>query len=249
MHLTRIVGKVIFDRFQNQFFSLDQVVVAVGNGLKPFRNGLPAAPGATRCDGAQARRERGEKPFPTRKQVIDILTIFRQEGLIKQIKKVPKPEKPYGRPIMYTILYRVADRKGLAARIAPKQYEDTIQDRMWFIIRKKRIFTRHDLQILAGAGFGMARWYTKMLRRAGIVGLTASLPARRTQTGLAQAGLAIRGQPAAPGATRCDGAQARRERGEWVLYKDTGPKRPYVGDQKRSKVTCLPCWHRQEGER
>ena len=38
-------------------------IVLIEVGDDPVGNGLPAAPGATRCDGAQARRERGEKPF------------------------------------------------------------------------------------------------------------------------------------------------------------------------------------------
>jgi DNA-binding transcriptional ArsR family regulator len=136
----------------------------------------------------------------SRKQVIDILTTFRLEGLIRLVKKVKKPEKEYGQPPSYSILYRVADRKRMASRIAPRQFENTTQDRMWFIIRKRRVFTLRDLTVLSGVVKSMVRWYLKTLRRAGII--------ERSRSG------------GGPGVY-------------WTLLKDTGPRRPYIGDKVR----------------
>ena len=70
---------------------------------------------------------------------------------------------------MFSLTYRITDKKALAKRIAPKLKEETVQDRMWFIIRKKRLFVLRDLIVLAGVKRETARWFLKALRRAGIV--------------------------------------------------------------------------------
>jgi hypothetical protein len=104
--------------------------------------------------------------FP-RKLVSDTLFIFSQEGLIKKIKKQRKEHIP-GHSPRFSLIYR-ANRKSLAARIAPRLKEETVQDRMWKVIREKRQFNLRDLIVLAGVKRGMARWYLKALRGLGII--------------------------------------------------------------------------------
>ena len=103
----------------------------------------------------------------SRKYITDVLVVLSQEGLIKKIRKQRKEHIP-GHSPRFSLTY-TANRKGLAARIAPKLKEGTIQDRMWFVIRGKRFFTLRDLTIVAGAKRGMARWFVKALRRMGII--------------------------------------------------------------------------------
>jgi hypothetical protein len=107
-----------------------------------------------------------------RKYCRDVLVVFCQEGIIKQIKKGRK-EHIFGRPPIYAMIYRIIDRKKLIARIAPKRKEGTIQDRMWYAMRNKfrsgRSFNLHDLVVLADAKRGTARWYLKALHRAGYI--------------------------------------------------------------------------------
>ena len=94
--------------------------------------------------------------------------------------------------------YRVIKTSKLVERMAPKyRGENNSSDRIWFLIRKKRIFTRRDLCVLAEVSKEQVRWFTKMLARAGYI----------KQTSL----------------------------GEWTLIKDTGPRRPYVGDQIKKR--------------
>ena len=104
----------------------------------------------------------------SRKYVTDVLVVFSGEGLIKKIAKQRKEHIPGYSP-RFTLTYRVVDKKALAARIAAKLKEETIQDKMWFIIRKKKFFTLRDLIILTGAKRNSARWYFKALRRAGVI--------------------------------------------------------------------------------
>ena len=102
----------------------------------------------------------------------DTLVLFRSEGIIRQIKKGRKEHIP-GKPPTYAMIYRVTSRERLATRIAPRRCENTVQDRMWFIIWNKfknnGSFNLHDLTVLAGAKKGTARWYLKALRRAGYI--------------------------------------------------------------------------------
>ena len=104
----------------------------------------------------------------SRKCVTDTLVILSQEGLIRKIIKQKKEHTP-GHSPRFSLTYRVADRKALADRIAPKLREDSIQDKMWFIVRKKRFFTLRDLIVLAGAKRGTARWFLKALRKMEII--------------------------------------------------------------------------------
>jgi hypothetical protein len=103
----------------------------------------------------------------SRKFVTDTLVILSQEGVIKKIKK-QKKEHILGHPPRFSLTY-TANRRALAARIAPRLKEGTTQDRMWFIIRKRGHFTLKDIIILAQVKRAMARWYLKALRGLGII--------------------------------------------------------------------------------
>jgi hypothetical protein len=134
----------------------------------------------------------------------DILELFCREGIIKKIKKNRK-EDAFGN-LRYSMVYLLADRKKLTARIAPRRSKNTVQDRMWFIIwnksRNNGSFNLHDLVLLAGAKRGMARWYLKELHRAGYI-----TPSRKSGPGV-----------------------------EWKLAGKFGAERPYVersGKRKR----------------
>lgn len=93
-----------------------------------------------------------------------------REGIVQKIEKRPptKPTLEKGRPAL-RITYQLADKEKLANRLAPKMKEDTAQDRMWKVIRYKKTFNRRDLVILASVTHENAKWYTKVLRRAGII--------------------------------------------------------------------------------
>jgi hypothetical protein len=134
----------------------------------------------------------------SRKYCRDVLTVFCQEGIVKQIRKRRKEHVP-GRPPIYAMIYRVIDRKRLAGRISPRRKEGTIQDRMWYVARNKfrggSSFNLRDLMFLAGVQKGMARWYLKALRRTGYI------------------------QP-----SRSGGGPGV----EWKLTRDWGPERPFL---------------------
>lgn len=140
----------------------------------------------------------------SRKYVTDVLVVFAQEGLVKKIIKQKKEHIP-GHSPRFSLTYRVVDRKGFAVRIAPRRFENTVEDRMWFIIRNRfrngSSFNLHDIMVLAGAKKGTARSYIKTLRRAGFI-----VPSR---------------SGGGPGV-------------EWKLTGDYGPKKPYI-DRSRSK--------------
>ena len=98
--------------------------------------------------------------------------LFCREGIIRQIKKGRKPHIPGWAP-RFALIYRVIDRKKLAVRITPRQCENSIEDKMWFIIWNKYMnngsFNLRDLTVLASAKRGTARCYLKTLRRAGYI--------------------------------------------------------------------------------
>lgn len=102
-----------------------------------------------------------------------ILDRLFREGLLLRFKIDPKfaPLAP-GRPKMKA-LYQMCNRQKVAGRIAPKIKENTAQDRMWSVIRNKSKmdghFTTHDVVILAETKRENARWFLKMLRRAGFI--------------------------------------------------------------------------------
>jgi hypothetical protein len=132
-----------------------------------------------------------------RAAVRDILLDFWRGKYLLRIRKDVlhnwKQHHPFENP-----RYQVISPKKLEERIAPKyRGYNNASDRIWFVIRKKRIFKRRDLCVLAGVSKEQVRWFTKMLARAGYI----------KQTNL----------------------------GEWILYKDAGPRRPYVGDQVKKQ--------------
>jgi hypothetical protein len=135
----------------------------------------------------------------SRNNVRDILLIFWRENYLVRIQKHADHSRRKGPPLM-SVRYRVISPAKLAERIVPKyRGENNSSDRIWFVIRKKRTFTRRDLCVLAGASKEHVRWYTKMLARAGYI-------------------------------------RTSERSGEWVLIKNPGPRRPYVGDQKKHKA-------------
>ena len=104
-----------------------------------------------------------------RAKVRDILLYFWEEKLLvrihKNVQHTWKKYHPFENPS-----YRVITPKKLVARIAPKfKGENNSSDRIWFLIRKKRIFTRRDLCVLGGVSKEQVRWFTKMLARAGYI--------------------------------------------------------------------------------
>jgi predicted transcriptional regulator len=104
-----------------------------------------------------------------RKLARDTLWTLCEEGLIKLIAKRKKAEKEYGQPPSYVFFFRIANKKALAERVAPKQFENTAQDKVWFVVRHKKIFTARDLIILSGVQRGTVRWYMKALRKIGVI--------------------------------------------------------------------------------
>jgi hypothetical protein len=103
----------------------------------------------------------------SRKYVTDVLVVFSQEGLVKTIAKQRKEHVP-GHSPRFSLIY-TANRKALAARIAPRLKEETVQDKIWKVIRGKRQFNLRDLIVLAGVKRGTARWFIKALRKMGII--------------------------------------------------------------------------------
>jgi predicted DNA binding CopG/RHH family protein len=102
-----------------------------------------------------------------RKFVSDTFMTLSKDGVVKKVKKLRKEHIP-GQSPRFTLIYST-DRKALAARIAPKLKKETVQDRMWAVIRKRKSVDLRDLIVLAEARKGMARWYLKALRGLGII--------------------------------------------------------------------------------
>jgi len=141
MEKLRIIGGAILEKSPgNEFFSLNQILEITG------------------LDRIEIRR---------------VLEQFSREKLILKLTKRPTYLRaeiglPKGRPPL-AITYHVKNKKKLTERVAPKLREGTIQDRMWSIIRARENFTVQDLIVLAEAKRESARWFVKMLRRAGYV--------------------------------------------------------------------------------
>lgn len=139
----------------------------------------------------------------------EVLALLCNEGIIRQINKGRKEHIP-GKAPRWSMIYRVIDRKKLAARIVPRRFENTVQAKMWFIVWNKfknnGSFNLHDLTILAGAKKETARWYLKALRRAGYID-----PMRNG---------------GGPGV-------------EWRLTGNFGPERPYLNYRQKRKVRNL----------
>jgi DNA-binding IclR family transcriptional regulator len=110
----------------------------------------------------------------SRKHCRETLNVFCREGLIKRIQKSPK-EQVWSGSLIYSIIYRVIDRKKLAERMLRRQFENTVEDRLWFIIwnksRNDGSFSLRDLIVLANVKRATARSYLRALRRAGYISL------------------------------------------------------------------------------
>ncbi len=104
-----------------------------------------------------------------------VLDRLMREGLVQRFDLVPNPgeRSPLrGRP-KKRVVYQVVDKKRLEERIAPKFKKDTAGDRIWSVIRNKAKadgqFTVRDIVALAVVKIDNARWFVKMLHRAGFV--------------------------------------------------------------------------------
>lgn len=145
MEKIRIIGCAILKKSPgNEFFSLDQIIEVTGLDRIGIRRVLE-----------QLTREKL------------ILKIDKRPGYMKVTNAHPYPESK-GRPPL-AITYHVKNKKKLTERVAPKLKEGTALDRMWSIIRARGRFTVRDLIVLAEVGLENARWFVKMLRRAGFV--------------------------------------------------------------------------------
>jgi len=176
----RFVGCAVLEKSPaSQFFTLDQVVEIVGFDRLTVRRAL--------------------EKLSREKIIIKIA-----KKALYQLESSAQIDLGKGRPPL-AITYHIADKKGLINRIAPKLKENTSQDRMWSVIRNKNIsdgcFTVAELITLAAVKRENARWFVKMLRRAGII------------------------RPSKPGGPGV----------EWILVKDVGPRRPYVGAVTRRR--------------
>jgi hypothetical protein len=97
-------------------------------------------------------------------------TLFR-EGLVERFDLIPNPgeDSPLrGRPKKRKI-YQVSNKKKFKERFGPKLKHNTAADRMWKIIRYRENLTIRDLIVLCNVGKEYARWYVKMLVRAGFI--------------------------------------------------------------------------------
>jgi len=97
--------------------------------------------------------------------------LFR-EGVLLRFKRDPQFAQLRGRP-KSKMIYERSSRKVLLQKIGPRLKEDTAQDRMWSVIRNKSkldgCFTVRDVILLAEVKRENARWFVKMLRRAGYI--------------------------------------------------------------------------------
>ncbi len=106
---------------------------------------------------------------------IDVRTVLDRlfrEGVLMRFRMDPLMPPLRGRPAS-RLTYQVKTKKIMAEKIGPKLREGTAQDRIWSVIRNKSkldgYFTVQDLITLAEVKREMARWFVKMLRRAGII--------------------------------------------------------------------------------
>jgi DNA-binding Lrp family transcriptional regulator len=112
-----------------------------------------------------------------REAVRDVLIELCIDDYLKRIRRVIEPYSKQKGPALQNVTYRIRRPRDLIKRITPKyRSENNAGDRIWFIIRGLRKFTRRDLRVLTCDMKGQptmsketVRWYTKMLHRAGII--------------------------------------------------------------------------------
>ena len=105
------------------------------------------------------------------KDVQIVLDRLFRGGLLERFDLVPNPGEGSplrGRPKKRTI-YQVTDKKKFEKRFRPKLKENTGVGRMWKVIRYRESFTIRDLIVNCNVGKEHARWYVKMLVKAGFI--------------------------------------------------------------------------------
>ena len=105
------------------------------------------------------------------KDVQIVLDRLFRERLLERFDLVPNPGESSplrGRPRKREI-YQIANRKKFKNRFGPKLKQSTAADRMWKIIRYRETFTIRNLVVLCDVGKENARWFVKMLAKAGFI--------------------------------------------------------------------------------
>jgi DNA-binding Lrp family transcriptional regulator len=111
-----------------------------------------------------------ETPIDFKNVQIVLDRLFR-EGILERFNLIPNPGEAAplrGRPKKRTI-YQIKNKKKFEERFAPKLKQNTAADRMWKIIRYRENFTIRNLVVLCGVGKEHARWFVKMLAKAGFI--------------------------------------------------------------------------------
>jgi len=112
-----------------------------------------------------------KETFIGSKDVQIVLDRLFREGLVQRFDLIPNPgeDSPLrGRPKRRTI-YQLANRSEFKKRFGPKMKLNTAEDRLWKIVRYRESFLVRDLVVLCDVGKEHARWYVKMLAKAGFV--------------------------------------------------------------------------------
>jgi hypothetical protein len=112
-----------------------------------------------------------KETFIGSKDVQIVLDRLFREGLVERFDLIPNPGEGSplrGRPKKRKI-YQLADKKKFKERFGPRFKQNTAADRMWKIIRYRESFTIRDLVVLCGVGKEHARWFVKMLAKAGFI--------------------------------------------------------------------------------
>ena len=107
-----------------------------------------------------------------------ILADFIKEGFIREISRWPRSQYKEGRPPM-VIRYCIINKKALILKIVGQLCEGSHlgRNRIWDLIRWRRVFTMKDLVLLAGVKRENARTFIKQVRRGGFI--MASKPTGR----------------------------------------------------------------------
>lgn len=122
-------------------------------------------------NGFFSARQISKETLIDSKGVKIVLDRLFREGLLERFDLVPNPGEGAplrGRPKKRTI-YQLADKSEFEKRFGPKFKQDTAADRMWKIVRYRESFTIRNLIVLCNVGKEHARWYVKMLARAGFI--------------------------------------------------------------------------------
>ena len=150
MEKLRVVGAIVVEK-GNEFFALDQIVEMAGFDRITVRRILE-----------KLRRE-------------ELVVTIAKKGAY-QLESAGEVELGKGRPPL-AITYHIRSKEKFIKRVGPKLKENTAQDKMWSVIRhKSRLegsFSVRDVVVLAEVKHEHARWFVKMLRRAGYLSCSA----------------------------------------------------------------------------